>query len=334
VVRSLQVASLYWVVWTCLTPVILAAVRRWPFDERPLAARIVLHETLAAALSFVQTAITLGTRSLILWLSGVADRHQAFAQLTSRSALVWGVFTGMLFYSVVAMVYTALRYRSLYTSERLSAAELATRSAALEAELTRSKLDALRTQLRPHFLFNTLNTISVLMTADAAKARRMLLQLSSLLRRSLDEEAHEVTLRQELEFLNDYLEIQRVRAGDRLNVQIEVDPSVLAERVPAFLLQPLVENAIVHGRSRDGSNAIRLSARRDGDMLRVCLEDDGPGVSADEPNHEGVGLRNTRDRLRHLYGSRATVELRDQREATRSHGGRVEIRIPLAALSA
>src|SRR6202023_4049371 len=123
-------------------------------------------------------------------------------------------------YALVVMVYTALRFRTMYVAERLSAAELASRSAALEAELTRSKLDTLRSQLRPHFLFNTLNAISVFVTEDADKAQQMILRLSTLLRRSLDEEAHEISLRQELAFVEDYLEIMRGRFGDQLMVRI------------------------------------------------------------------------------------------------------------------
>jgi sensor histidine kinase regulating citrate/malate metabolism len=173
-------------------------------------------------------------------------------------------------------------------SERVSAA-------ALETELTRSKLDALRSQLRPHFLFNTLNAISGLMPEGADKPRHMLLRLSSLLRRSLDEEAHEVPLQQELAFLNDYLDIQRVRFGSRLTVQLAVDPAVLPARVPVFLLQPLLENAIEHGEGDDGRTTIALSAARDGDVLHVTVEDDGPGIAISASMREGVGLRNTRD---------------------------------------
>src|SRR5262249_56905302 len=142
------------------------------------------------------------------------------------------------------MVYTAVRFRTMYAAEQLSAGELARRSAALEAELTRSKLDTLRSQLRPHFLFNTLNAISVFVTEDADKARDMLLRLATLLRRSLDEEAHEVTLAQELAFVNDYLEIQRGRFGDQLTVRLGVDPAGLGAGRARFLFQPLPRNPI------------------------------------------------------------------------------------------
>jgi LytS/YehU family sensor histidine kinase len=179
--------------------------------------------------------------------------------------------------------------------------------------------------LRPHFLFNTLNAISVFMTEDAGKAQQMLFRLSSLLRRSLDEEAHEVPLRRELAYVNDYLDIQRGRFGDRLVVNVTVDPDVLETRVPVFLLQPLLENAIEHGKSEDRCTTITLAAGRDGESLHIVLADDGPGIADRASPRQGIGLGNTRARLHHLYGQRATLEL----GAADSHGTRVEIRIPL-----
>ena len=147
-----------------------------------------------------------------------------------------------------------MRYRSLYAAEQISAA-------ALETELTQSKLDTLRSQLRPHFLFNTLNAVSVLVTEDADKAQQMLLRLSTLLRRSLDERAQEVPLRQELAFANDYLDIQRGRFGDQLAVHLAIDPAVLNACVPVFLLQPLLENAIEHGKTEGTAHRDRAGCR-------------------------------------------------------------------------
>src|SRR5262249_25637526 len=158
-------------------------------------------------------------------------------------------------------------------------AELAARSATLEGQLARAQLDALRSQLRPHFLFNTLNAISVLATEDPERARHMVVRLGSLLRRSLDEEEHEVPLRQELVFLDDYLDIQRARFGDRLVVSLEVDARAAEARVPVLLLQPLVENAIEHGwPEKDVTTTIALHATRTDGVLRLSVEDNGPGA--------------------------------------------------------
>ena len=311
----------FWLVWALLTPAVLVAVRRWPLDAKPIHRPLLAHALVSVVLAAVHNLITLGVQSLALYFRGGIGIEQAVARSAGPVAFVWGVFTGVVFYSMIVMVYTALRFRSLYVAEQLSAA-------ALEAELTRSKLDTLRSQLRPHFLFNTLNAISVFMTEDADKAQLMLLRLSTLLRRSLDEEAHEVALQQELAFVNDYLDIQRGRFGDRLTMQLAVDPSVMNARVPVFLLQPLLENAIEHGRSDDKCTTIALSASRERDMLHIRLADDGPGIGHSVPLREGIGLGNTRARLHALYGPRATVEVRAARGETESPGARVEVRIP------
>src|SRR5581483_9591571 len=151
----------------------------------------------------------------------------------------------------------------------------------------------------------------------------MLLRLATLLRRSLDEEAHEVPLQVELGFANDYLEIQRGRFGDQLVVDVTIEPEVLPARVPVFLLQPLLENAIEHGKSEYQAATIALRAARDHDMLRITVTDNGPGVNGG-PVREGIGLTNTRARLHHLYGSRATIDI-----GAAEPGARVEIRIPI-----
>jgi two-component system LytT family sensor kinase len=173
-----------------------------------------------------------------------------------------------------------------------------------------------------------LRRVSVLVTEDAAKARGMVLRLSTLLRRSLDEEAHEVPLRKELAFMTDYLEIQRGRFGDQLTVRLGVDPMVLDAQVPVFLLQPLVENAIEHGRGDDNRTSIVVSAGREDDRLCVSLEDAGSGVGDHAPVREGIGLHNTRARLHHLYGADASVQFGVATGDAGSRGTRVEIRIP------
>jgi two-component system LytT family sensor kinase len=328
VVNDVKVVLVFWVVWAFLTPAVLAALRRWPLDSKPIYRPLLAHAVVATILAAVQAVFTAVLRSLMYYLRGAGSLTEALRGNAGLTPFVWAMFTGAFFYAVVVMVGTALRFRTLLVAERVGAAELATRSAALEAELTQSKLDTLRSQLRPHFLFNTLNAISVFVTEDAEKAQQMILRLSTLLRRSLDEEAHEVPLQQELGFVNDYLDIQRGRFGDQLNVQLAVDAAVLNARVPVFLLQPLLENAIEHGKSDGKQTTIALRAAREQNMLFVTLEDDGLGVGRNAPVREGIGLRNTRARLHHLYGSRATVELGPVNDKSESPGARVEIRIP------
>lgn len=309
------VSLVFWGLWALLTPVVLLAVRRWPLDTMPLYRPILLHAGISIVMAIVQTMLALGIRSFALYASGSAASHEALTAITSPTALAWGAFSGVFFYWLVAAVDSALRFRNRY--------------AALESELNRSKLDALRSQLRPHFLFNTLNAISGLVP-QGDKAHEMLLRLSSLLRRSLDEDSHEVPLKTELAFLNDYLDIQRVRFGDQLRIDVAMEPDALAARVPVFFLQPLLENAIEYGESDDGHTTIRLSARREGDQLIIRVEDDGPGVPTPSALREGVGLRNSRARLHQLHGSRATVELSARPDDSRLRGTSVVICLPWA----
>ena len=181
----------------------------------------------------------------------------------------------------------------------------------LEAQLADARLQTLRTQLQPHFLFNALNTISVLMHEDVDAADRILLQLSALLRRSLDStEAHEVTLGEEIGFLENYLAIEQARFGARLNYRIHAPDDVRDARVPNLILHPLVENALRHGlATRAGPGRVDVAAARHGDVLRLRVVDDGRALPAEMT--ERVGLANTRARLRLLYGERHRFELRN-----------------------
>src|SRR5262245_1371167 len=312
---TLVAALLFWGLWALLTPVVLFAARRWSLDTTPIYRPFLLPGHISIVMAVVQTMLALGVGSFALYLSGSLGSHEALNAIVNPAALAWGAFTGVFFYWLVAAADSALRFRGRY--------------AVLESALNRSKLDALRSQLRPHFLFNTLNAISGLVP-QGDKAHQMLLRLSSLLRRSLDEDSHEVPLQTELTFLNDYLDIQRVRFGDQLAIDVDMEPSALVARVPVFLLQPLLENAIEYGESDDGHTTIRLSARREGDQLVIRVEDDGPGMASVPPIREGVGLGNSRARLQHLYGSRATVELSAHRDAARLSGTSVVIRLPWA----
>jgi len=324
VINDVEVVFLFWATWACLTPAVLAAVRRWPLDLKPAYRPALAHLVAATLLSALQSAITSGLRSSILYARGGVDIQDAVRRNANLTPFVWSMFTGMFFYAVVVMVYAALRFRALYVAERMSAA-------ALEAELTRSKLDALRSQLRPHFLFNTLNAISVLVAEDADTAQQMILRLSALLRRTLDDGAQEVPLHRELSFVNDYLDIQQGRFGSQLVVRLEIDRDAFSANVPVFLLQPLLENAIEHGAVDGSPTRIELRASRDAGMLRIRIADHGPGLTETTHLREGVGLSNTRARLHHLYGAHASVQLRTLAPAGPSQGTCVDISIPFRA---
>ncbi|HSJ08994.1 MAG TPA: histidine kinase, partial [Longimicrobiales bacterium] len=215
-----------------------------------------------------------------------------------------GLVQTTLLYSITAIATLALDHARL-------ARERAARATQLEADLARSRLDTLRRQLQPHFLFNTLNTIAALIHSDPHRAAGMVAQLGELLRRSLDE--HEqplIPISAELEFVRLYAEIEQVRFESWLEVREEVDPAALDAWVPPMLLQPLVENAIRHGiapSSRKGT--IVISARVLGDRLCLEVTDDGAGLDGAGPLRQGVGLGATRERLHHLFSGDARLDL-------------------------
>lgn len=220
----------------------------------------------------------------------------------------------------------AIRYFVRAEESSRAAARLAAESARLEGELTRaelqlarSQLQVLKMQLDPHFLFNTFNAIAALMHRDAAAADAMLTRLSELLRITLSRAGdQEVTLREELDFLRLYLEIQQSRFGERLSVDWRVEPGVEGASVPHLVLQPIVENAVQHGIARvPGPGRIGIAARRQGARLLLEVTDSGPGLADDwTPRPGGLGLSNTHARLEQMYGEEHTLEM-----YTRDEGG-------------
>lgn len=227
----------------------------------------------------------------------------------------------LLIYWVIVSVSHALDY---YRQSQ----ERALRAAELEKRLAQAKLQSLQMQLNPHFLFNALNAISSLMHKDVEEADRMLASLSRLLRTSLDRtDEHEIGLQEEIAFLRRYLEIEQTRFGRRLQVTFDLAPGVETALVPNLVLQPLVENAIKHGIERmSGAGEIHIRAARAdaGPTLVLEVEDNGPGLPGGRPTREGVGLANTRARLRELYGPAHRFEF----NPAQPRGLRVRIEIP------
>ncbi len=226
-----------------------------------------------------------------------------------------------IFVGIVALAQGAA-YRRRLTEKDLEAVEL-------RRQLVEAQLDALRAQLQPHFLFNTLHTIGVFMRKDPEQANRILTLVGDLLRRSLETvRTQEITLREELEFLNPYIEIQRTRFHDRLTIELDVDNGTLECRVPSLVLQPLVENAVRHGvEARSGDGAIRIAASRENGHLVLEVVDDGVGLpvaAGNAPLREGMGLGNTRQRLARLYGDDQELRI----EGADGGGVRALVRLP------
>ena len=279
-------------VWAALTPLVLWLGRRLPF-ERHMLRNFVLHLLLCGPVALLH-----------IWLfQNVNALMRALSNSNQPQPPLWAMLIGlgatniMVYWAIVA-VSQAINYFRKY-QER-------------EFRLSQAELQALRTQLHPHFLFNTLNAIAELVHSDPVLADRSILRLSELLRFSLaSEKAHEVTLKEEIEFLEKYVEIHKTLMRDRLNVRINIDPETLDAAVPNMILQPLVENAIKHGISpRPEGGNIEVHARRLDGKLYVEIADDGVGMPEQEADAQGgVGLINTRERLKHLYNDAHTFKV-------------------------
>jgi len=254
----------------------------------------------------------------VRWAPGVSP---------ARSVLRLWLLDDLIVYLAVLAAGFAREYFRRYQTRKEQAIRLQAHAAQLQAQLAEARMTALRMQINPHFLFNTLHAISTLVERDPRGVRRMVARLSELLRHTLDGGAEpEVRLEEEFEFLRRYLEIMQVRFQGRLETELAADPAILGALVPNLILQPLVENAIKHGTGElMGTGRIEVGARREGDRLTLTVRDNGPGLRDPEGAvAEGVGLRNTRARLEELYGGEQSLSLRP------AEGGRVvaEIRLP------
>jgi two-component system LytT family sensor kinase len=297
-------------IWAALTPAALWVANRLRFEPNQRMRSLLLHGT--AGLTFVLVSTVL-ERAIVASISD--SPLKPFVQ-----GLLYRFDSRLLAYLCIVTVASAARYALLYREREVQAAEL-------EAQLARAELQVLKMQLQPHFLFNALNTIAELAHDDPNNADRLIARLGHLLRLSLEQAGHQVVpFRQELQFLTAYLEIEQTRFQDRLAVDTDVSLDALDAGVPALLLQPIVENAIRHGTSpRTGAGVISIRARRQGAMLTVEIRDNGPGFpNGSTALKEGVGLSNTRERLRQLYGDRHAFALANSPEG----GALVTIAMP------
>ncbi|HTW38837.1 MAG TPA: histidine kinase [Steroidobacteraceae bacterium] len=248
-------------------------------------------------------------------------RHQLYYSPTplspeleaiARVRALWFMNEFIVYVAVLAAGF-ARNYFLNYRVRLTESINLKAQAAQLQAQLADARLSALRTQLNPHFLFNTLNAVSALVERDPRGVRRMIARLSELLRTSLDEaDEPEVPLQRELTFVERYLEVMQIRFQGRLHVRLHADPDVSGALVPNLILQPLVENAVKHGVSKMvGAGRVEIRAHRAGARMVLCVIDNGPGLASGKlPSAEGVGLRNTRMRLAQLYGSEQSLTLR------------------------
>ena len=293
-------------VWTLavLTPLVFRLSGRFPIERHRWARRVAQHILTAIAFALVDMSIV----AFILPKLGVFPAYMGtFVSAFMFMLLVASSFHGnILVYWVLLGIEHGVRYYRNYQERAQAALRLELQATDLKARLVHEQLSALKMQLQPHFLFNTLNAIMVLVRQQRAReAEDMLACLSELLRCVLEDvDAQEVPLRRELEYLRLYLSIEQTRFQDRLHVEISADPAILDAAVPQMGLQPIVENAIRHGIGRSSAAGhVRISATRIDQSLEIQVEDDGPGfASVSSGEGKGIGLSNTRARLHQLYG--------------------------------
>lgn len=285
-------------------PLILWLGNRFRFERGHWSRSLVVHIVAASLFTLAQQAVD----ALVLPSLGYPPGRQfgSFFE-TYKIFLVYNFHLNVALYAVILGVQYGIGYYRMYRERELRASQL-------EARLAQSRLQLLKMQLHPHFLFNTLNTISELIYKDPEAAEQMITDLGELLRLSLESVGvQEVPLYRELDFLKKYLEIEQTRFHDRLRIEMEIDPRALDAAVPNMILQPLVENAVRHGIApRAAGGLVSIRAARENGSLRLRVSDDGcgpPGGDADSLK-EGVGLSNTRARLQHLYGAAHQFRLR------------------------
>ena len=294
-----------WLVYAILTPPIFAIAHRWPITRDNVRSRIVFH--LLMSLVFCVGWAVLG-KLLQLAIGLLIDARALEEGLTLRDWASW-IFTTLPF---GAIVYLCIAGIALAIQFFLEAQDREVQVARLSEQLAGARFAALEAQVNPHFLFNTLNTIAVrARDGDGPGTVRMVEQLSELLRRTLNRhQTSEVPLSEELDLVRQYLAIEQARFSDRLRPEFRIDQDALGAAVPSFAVQHLVENAIRHGiAKRTGSGFLLITARRDGNVLQITVEDDGAGVREGMTPPDGRGLANTLARLNNLYGDRASLQI-------------------------
>jgi hypothetical protein len=304
--------------WSFFAPLILLVMQRFPITRATLVRSSAVHLVFYVALACLYTVHYWATdRMLAPERTGPLAKNFVWTFYVAASGAMIKYYAPILVGGYIAIYYARLREQEL-------------RSATLATELAQAQLRALKMQLQPHFLFNTLHSISTLVHTNAKGADRMIAQLSDLLRAALNAGAVEfVPLRQELDLAEKYLAIEQTRFSDRLVAEFDVAAETLEMEVPYLILQPIVENAVRHGISKNvGAGKIVVRARAAGERLNIGVTDNGPGFAKTEGNErEGVGLKNTRARLEQAYPGR--FELRMSRAGER--GTVVELILPSGA---
>ena len=292
-----------WLPWVLATPLVIGLARRYPIQRGPTVRGVVAH-----LLAWIAISVAVGA-----WSAGLNVAFNPWGHL-QRPAF-WETWSTTQFFQAVNSLaaYALILTLTALADARTSIARQTAETARLNEELSNAQMAALRRQMEPHFMFNTLNSVAGLVRDNRNDAAvNMIVGLSEFLRRaSADSHRSQVTLGEEVEYLQRYIDIQKVRFGDRLRVVVDIPADLLGAQAPYLLLQPLVENAIKHGVSRqvDGGT-VRVAGVRDGEVLRLSVHNDGPSLPSDwKPGPVGVGVGNLRTRLQILYGDQSELRL-------------------------
>jgi two-component system, LytTR family, sensor kinase len=292
---TLRVSLAEWWAWGCLAPVIIAVDRHLPIAVNHLGTRLAVHLVIGIPTTFVYSYVAAALQAIV----GAVTWTDALGPGPLHEALKGGFLWSLLVYLLVVGAWQAVQYNQHYLAAQL-------RLERLERNFSEARLNVLRMQLDPHFLFNTLNTISSLIASQPKAARGMIEQLGDLLRLSLESgRRQQVRLGEELEFLGHYLTIQKTRFGDSLHIVVDVPESARDIMVPSLILQPLVENAVRHGLSpRPGGGTVWVRATVEDAVLRITVEDNGVGLGENWTDDRiGLGLGVTRERIAMLHGT-------------------------------
>jgi two-component system, LytTR family, sensor kinase len=302
--RALYMQMSWGYLWALATPLVLYLVRRFPFDKGRWPRNLFVHLLTSTLLIFIAGVIG----HIIVYLNVGRAMGRTYTFANSVRFAISNYTEGMGVYLLLVLLAYAYNYYQRYRQGELRASQL-------ETQLSQAQLQALKMQLHPHFLFNTLHSISALLHKDTEAARKMITRLGDFLRLTLENSGRqEVTLKEEMEFLRCYLEIERIRFQDRLTTHVFIDAEALDVRVPNLILQPIVENAIRHAIApRSTPGEIEIRAKHVDGFLRIQVLDNGPGLpmnrSVDSLFKKGLGLMNTQTRLERLYGARHRFEI-------------------------
>ncbi len=314
---------LVWYVWGFLSPLILTVGRRFPLEGTARLRGLLVHVVGCVLLSALHVAAATALRMIIRPFDVWSDALTFLPQYQDELHAFF-LFDVLVYWAIFGVGY-AFDYRERYRERESQASEL-------KAQLAQAQLESLKMQLHPHFLFNTLHTIAGLVRSnEKGPAVNMISGLSDLLRHALESaNEQQVPLREELKFIELYLDIQKVRFSDRLTVQMEIAPDTLEALVPNLILQPLVENAIRHGISlKNSAGLLSIKSCYENGHVQIIVSDDGPGLPSGWhiEKSAGIGLANTNERLKHLYGTAYRFELSNGSQA----GTTASITIPFRA---